>query len=404
MKVKTGWLAIILMLFLINLAACNSAEAASADEVQTAPPAVEASAPTLEAVPQPDGLPNGVLVDTQTGSNLIIYNTYGQVAYALDIPGIGSYTAQKAHLAGSGDNAPLVYHSWDPEQSLRVNRQGSVSTLRPTDAFFGMAGANGQSALAFSEVVVDGAGPHSYLYAGSLDNIGSAAPFYDFNDENMQIALLPVAVDAQANQPQTVWYTQAAWGIGGVDLIFPITRGLYAFALNSSQISQALDPGRNFQGISPDMRFAGSTTFDAQADQSMTITDISGGHEIIFPLRADSERGSGYTVFSPNSQLAAWLEAGGSFAAEPSTYHSVVRVGETLNGAVDYDIEDSSVAQALNQPQITFMKPVGWLDNQTLLIEARTTDWGHVVLVRASLAEGTLAYFCDGSFVDFSYP
>ena len=50
------------------------------------------------------------------------------------------------------------------------------------------------------------------------------------------------------------------------------------------------------------------------------------------------------------------------------------------------------------------MKPVGWLDNQTLLIETRTVDWGLVVLVRANLADGTLAYFCDGAFAGFTYP
>ena len=82
----------------------------------------------------------------------------------------------------------------------------------------------------------------------------------------------------------------------------------------------------------------------------------------------------------------------------------MVRIGEVNNGTVDYDIEDSSVAQALNAAKITFMNPVGWLDNQTLLIETRTVDWGQVVLVRANLADGTLAYFCDGAFVGFAYP
>ena len=409
MKPQQRWIPIAVILFSISLAACGTSFSADDAEDQTAPPVeqqadIAAQAPTLEAVPQPDGLPNGVLVDPQTENSLMVYNTNGQFEYALDTPGLGSYSAQKTHLAGSGWSAPLVYHSWNPDQVLRVNNQGSLSTLRSTDAFFGMAGAKGQPAMAFSEVVIDGNAPHSYLYAGNLDTIGTTGPFYDLKDETMQMALLPVAVDAAAGQPQTVWYTHSAWGIGGVDLIFPINRGLYTYDLADNQASQALDPERNYQGISPDLRYAGSTAFDAQADQSMTVTGIFSGQETVFPLRPDSERGSGYAVFSPDSQLAAWLEAGGSFAAEPSSYHSVVRIGEVSNGAVDYNVEDSNVAQALNLAQITYMEPVGWLDNQTLLIETRTTDWGNVVLVRANLADGTLAYFCDGSFAGFTYP
>ena len=409
MKIKQGWIPIAIILFSFNLFACSPDLSANGEEAQTAPPVEQqaegaAQAPTLEAAPKPDGLPNGVLVDPQTGNSLMVYNTRGQFEYALETPGLGSNSDKNAHQAGSGSNSPLVYFSWDPEQSLQMNSQGTISTLRSTNAFFGMAGANSQPALAFSEVLVDGIAPHSYLYAGNLDTIGSTAPFFDLNDETMQMALLPVAVEAFGGLPQTVWYTHSAWGIGGVDLIFSITRGLYSFDLNSGQVKQTLDPERNFQGISPDMRYAGSTTFDVQADQSMTITELTGGQETVFALRADSDRGSGYAVFSPNDQLAAWLEAGGSFAADPSTYHSVIRIGEIANGAVDYDIEDSSIAQTLNQTEITFMKPVGWLDSQTLLIETRMENWGQVVLIRANLADGTLAYFCDGAFAGFIYP
>jgi hypothetical protein len=409
MKMKQGWISIAIILFSINLSACSPDLSANGKEAQTAPPVDQqaegaAQAPTLEAAPELDELPNGVLVDPQTGDSLLVYNTRGQFEYALETPGLGSNSNQNAHLAGSGSDIPLVYFSWDPEQSLQVNNQGTIGTLRSTNGFFGMAGANGQAALAFSEVMVDGMAPHSYLYAGNLDTIRSAVPFFDLNDETMQMALLPVAVEAFGGQPQTVWYTHSAWGIGGVDLIFSINRGLYAFDLNSGQVKQTLDSERNFQGISPDMRYAGSTTFDTQADQSMTVTELTGGQETVFALRSDSDRGSGYAVFSPDDQLAAWLEAGGSFAADPSTYHSVIRIGETSNGAVDYDIEDSSIAQTVNQTEITFMKPVGWLDNQTLLIETRTENWGKVVLIRANLADGTLAYFCDGNFVGFTYP
>lgn len=400
MHLRTHWLPIGLILLSITITAC----AGSANPGQTAPPvdqAGEAQAPTLEAgPPESDGLPSGVLVDPQSGDKLYVYTPTGQHESTLDAPGLSGTSSQIAHLAG----AALVYQSWEPEQALQVNEQGSIRSLRSTQGFFGLAGAAGQSALAFSEVVVDGMLPHSYLYASNLDSLAASGPFYDLYDENMQMALLPVAVEAAGSQPKTVWYTQSAWGIGGVDLIFPINRGLYAYDLSANQPGQALDSTRNFQGISPDMRLAASTAFDAQADQSLTVNDFASGQQVAFPLRANSERGAGYAVFSPDGLLVAWLEAGGSFAAEPSTYHSVVRIGETANGGVDYEIEDGSIAQALNLGHITYMKPAGWLDNHTLLIETRASDWGNVVLVSADLSQGTLAYFCDGAFAGFVYP
>ena len=97
----------------ISLAACGISFSTNTAEAQVAPPVKqqadnEAQAPTLEAVPQSDGLPGGVLVDPQTGEDLFVYNTDGQYEYAINTPGLGSYSAQKVHLAGSGSSAPLV--------------------------------------------------------------------------------------------------------------------------------------------------------------------------------------------------------------------------------------------------------------------------------------------------------
>ncbi len=72
----------------------------------------------------------------------------------------------------------------------------------------------------------------------------------------MGMVLLPVAVEAAGGQPQGVWYVQTAWGIGGVDLIYPINRGLYFYDLTTGENGMALNPDCNFQGISPDLTLA----------------------------------------------------------------------------------------------------------------------------------------------------
>ena len=401
--------AAVILLFTLLTACSNNSQINSGSEELAAPPVEgNGSAPTLAAVPLPEYQPSGVLVIPVSETSLLVYNASAENIASLETPGVMVNDPATVHIAGDistgGSTPPLVYKSWDPEQALMVNNDNNVSTLRKTESFLSMAGAAGQPALAFSEVVIDDNAPHSYLYAGKLEEISEAVPFYDLRDEYTHMALMPVAVNAKAGNPKGVWYTHTAWGIGGADLIYTITRGFYYYDLDSGENLQYLDLERNFQGISPDMQLAGNISFDSEGDRSMSITNLTTGQTTPFPLKGSSNRGAGYAVFSPDNQFAAWLEASGSFISEPVSYRSLVRIANLASAAVDYEIEDTNIAQLLGISKISFMKPVGWLDSQTILIEVRGADWGQVQLVSYDLNDDTLAFFCEGSFAGLTYP
>lgn len=400
---------VILVLCLFFTASCTTAD--QPDETSDdhlAPPVSADSAPTLEVGLNQDLMPIGVLAGMNGDASLQIYNTAGQITAEINLSGIGSIDPEHIHLAGNanGDAAtiPMVYYGWDPEQALMVSAQNSVRTLRKTSSFLALTGAHGQNAVAFSEVTIENNAPHSYLYTGNLDNLEKAAPFYDLIDEPTQMALSPIGIKAINGTPQGVWYTKTGWGIGGADLIFPITRGLYYYDLISGENKEYIAPERSYQGISPDHSMAGSIAFDFEGDRSMTIIELASKRGINFPLKSSSDRGAGFAVFSPNNQYAAWLEASGSFMDVPSSFHSVIRVGDLASGDVVVEVEDSIVSQNLGGVPVSYIKPAGWLDNQTLLIEARGVDWGDVSLVLLNLENRSLSFFCDGSFAGFAYP
>ncbi len=398
----------LLTLSLIGIPACTGADPSGENqEDQMAPALGEDIAPTLEYEQGRELIPSGILAGSRDGSGIEIYTREGKIAAQYSLPSAGFTDPEHIHIAskftGDTSSIPIVYHGWDPNQALVVSVQDSISTLRKTSSFLALVGARGQSALAFSEVLIENDAPHSYLYTGNLENLDTAASFCDLIDKSTQMALMPVGIDAVNDNPQGVWYTKAGWGIGGADLIFPITSGLFYSDLKAGSDIEHLAPERSFQGISPDHSMTGSVAFDFKGDRSMTITELKNSRDTNFPLRSDSDRGAGFAVFSPNNQFTAWLEASGSFMGVPASYQSVVRVGDLTSGNVVIEIQDSMLTQSLGWP-VSFIKPVGWLDNQSLLIEVRGIDWGDVSLVLLDLDGRTLTYFCDGNFAGFVYP
>lgn len=355
-----------------------------------------------------DLIPDGVLISTGNETSLTYLDVNGQAVLEIETPGIITIYSEDAAIAGAvpldGNFPPVIYHSWLPEQALMVNTNGQVETLRISNSFLALIGAPGQPAVAFSEVLLNEENnPHSFIFAGNRENLGSIPAFYDLVDEPYYWALKPVGIKTIAGEVQGVWYVKTAWGIGGADLIFPINRGLYFFDLTNGDNIQYLDDERSLQGVSPDLAYAASVETDMSGDRSMTAIKLITNEQVNFALDPSSDRGAGFAVFSPDNRYTAWLEAAGSMISDPYDFHPSVRIGDIKTGGVVQTVDDVSAAQIINSNSVTMMRPVGWLDNEAVIIEIRGENWNDVSLLRFYVPTGELTVFASGSFIVFGY-
>jgi len=315
-----------------------------------------------------DLIPDGVLINTGSDNSVSLQDTNGNIISEIETPGSITLESDDIVIAGNiGPGEPLppvIFHSWQPSQALTVNTNGNITIGRETNSFLSMVGAPGQAAFAFSEVQINAENyPHGFLYAAKPDNLESAASFYDLVDDPFYWALKPVGIAAITGEPQGVWYVKTAWGIGGVDLIFPIHRGLYFYNLTNGENIQYLDDNRNPQGISADLSIAASISSDTSGDLALSITDLQHNKTTSFPLDPATDRGAGWAVFSPDNAYVAWLEATGSMAADPFEFQPRIRVGAIHSGDVVHDVSAETARQVINSEIITMMRPTGWLDN-----------------------------------------
>ena len=401
-------LSVLFLLLSFIFAACSQ-PAIQTSQVQL--PEADDEKPAQEDGPVIDpavakGLPLGVMTSGSTDSVLKLFDLAGVETGQIPVPGATDLYPEDVHATSpsmGGSPPSVVYKTWDPSQAIMLASGGSAAALRETTSFLGMAGAAGQPAFAFSEALFEEQGLRSFLYAVTLENAGSAAPFYELSHDPTGMALKPVGMEAVSGMPQGVWYTKTAWGIGGVDLIFPITRGLYFFDLTTGDNLQVVDPEQDFQGISPDLSFAASVEFDMEGDKTMKVHQLENGAVIKFPLNPASDRGAGFAVFSPDNRFVSWMEGEGSWMPDPPTFKSRVRIGEITSGGVVQEIDSTTAADIIEWNQLGRFVPVGWIDNSNVLIEARSDNWDQAALMKYNSKTGGLSYFCSGSFAAFVY-
>jgi len=417
MNFKKNIVATITLAALLFFSSCQKAAPAQAEDAAEIPVSAEhqeedsrtSEQSAAEITCSGDLIPDGVLINTDdNGVGLTYLDIHGHVLSEIDTPGIGNAIPENVFIAGTViPNQPLppvIYRSWEPELALMANTNGSISTVRQTQSFLSLVGAPGQSVLAFSEVIISPNNfPHSFLYLGNTANLGTIGSFVDTIDELAYMALMPVGVEATNGEPHGVWYTKTGWGIGRADLIFPINRGLYFFDLTTGENLQMISADRGFQGISPDLSLAGIVEYNVVGSQVMTVINLINSQQTSFTLNSASDRGAGCVVFSPNNRFVAWLEASGSMISDPPDFLPRIRIGDLQNEWGVKDLMNAAAAQAINSSRITFMRPVGWLDNETLLIEVRGQDWNDVSLLRLDVMSAVSSVFSSGIFVGFGY-
>jgi hypothetical protein len=197
-----------------------------------------------------------------------------------------------------------------------------------------------------------------------------------------------------------VYYTTIPYGIGG-DIVFEPRQNLKYLDLASYQGSEVLDIGTSPSGFSPDLTWLAFTALHSGPMRLAPLANL--GAAITLPLLPDSDRGAGDAVFSPDNQYIAWKEGSGWMMSETPNFHATIRI-VTTSGAITAQISDADIAALIGNPSNVWVQPVGWLDNTTLLLEARGDEWNEASLLRVNPDGSGLAYLVPGGFMGFVYP
>lgn len=380
-------------------------------------PSTDTPIPAPEIAPQeePVSVPTEILaptlpigVVTEKDGVLSLFDRDGYTLVQVNVAGLSYADESNVHIAGTfpqgSASLPLVYFSFEQNSSLLLNKNGQISTLVSVPDFSGLAGVQGKAILAYTRVEYAGENLISYLYVGTLQTLPMAAPV--FTDNNPQgWGLVALAVDVDEKQPIGVWYSKRPWGIGG-DIVFDPRRTLSYLDLRTGVSSQLLGAEANPSAISADRKWLAYTNDSSVGTGvgTMAIRNIETGENLSYPLQnAVDQRGAGRASFSPNNQYLAWMEGSGWQMAETPSFHSTVRVGN-LNGNVIAEFADTFFLTVSGLGSVQRVEPVGWFDNNTLVIMARGEHWNDAVLIMVDIPSQTSRLLARGAFVGFVYP
>ena len=356
-------------------------------------------------IPAPK-LPLGVV--TEKDEVLSLYDREGYTLVQADVSALSFTDESYLHLAGNfsqeNPNLPVFYFSFEQNNSLLLSNNGQISTLLSTPNFSGLAGVDGEAIIAYSTTEFLNDSLLSNLYVGTSQSLPIVESVLSENSAEGW-GLSALAVDAEEGQPTGIWYSRRPWGIGG-DIVFEPRRTLSYLDLRTGTVSQFLGVDANPSAISADRKWLAYTNDDSAGASlgSMTIRNIETGENLSYLLQnAIDQRGAGRASFSPNNQYLAWMEGSGWQMAETPSFHSVIRVGDR-NGNVVAEFADTSFLAVSGMTVVQRVEPVGWLDNETLIIMVRGEHWDEAVLIMFDLPSQSSSFLAHGVFIGFVYP
>ena len=347
-------------------------------------------------------------VMTEKDGVLSLFDRAGYTLLQVNTPGLSYADENNIHVLSSFSQGsvslPVLYFSFEENSSLLVSHDGQISTLVSAPDFSGLVGVPGKALLAYTSVEYANESLISHLYAGTIEALRTAAPVYSENDAQGW-GVVALAVDVEAERAVGVWYSKRPWGIGG-DIVFDPRRTLTYLDLRTGIHSQYLGAESNPSAISVDRKWLAYTNDDGGVAGigSMAIRNLATGETLNYALQnAVDQRGAGGASFSPNNQSLAWMEGSGWQMAETPNFHSVVRVGN-LNGDVVAEFADTIFMPISGLGAVSRVEPVGWLDDNTLVVMARGEAWNDAVLLMVDIPSQNISFLAQGVFVGFVYP
>ena len=345
-------------------------------------------------------VPNGIASNTGDGIGVTFYATDGLVLGELRTPALAAGSPEITHIAGSYTGAldfPLVYYFTENGLgSLCVNQNGQTTTQVDVRDLIGMTGVPGQPILAYAILQPQTEGVlRTEVYLGDLANVPFAWPVLIYNSTESR-TVIPVMIRAVDGVALGLWYTLRPWGIGG-EIVFKPNEGLYYLALQDQAVYEVLPREAAFSALAQDQIWV--AFWDKQGDGSgLTLRNISTGQELILTRLPDSDHGAGDAVFS-TSNAVAWLEARGSLYDD--TFSTTVRVANE-EGTFQQDYPQSMFYKSAGLGDQVFVRPVGWLDEQTFLVQVKAREKGGAsTVVRVNIGSGEISALAPGIFVGF---
>lgn len=416
----------ILIILLTGLSSCNlplstavSTSTQTSDPIMLSTPTENPTIePTIASSPIPSEaptttpisirlyLPKGIATFPTGGGQVTYYDLQGQLLGELQSPNLGTGTFRQADIAGPLTFSPgpllppLVYYTFENGGELWLNTNNNISLLKPAPNLLNIIGVPGKDLMAYTLLEYSDIGLRSLLYLGDLQTLPTTDPILD-NTNTEIYAIKPLAISINDDQVVGVWYTTVPYGIGG-DIVFDPHKTLSYLDLLDNQIKTYLDMTISPAGISDDQTWVAYTPVGGNGPMSI-VHNFDFSTAITFPLRDDSDRGSGEAVFSPENQYVAWREASGSIAEQPPTFHETIRIA-TVDGNNLTEVLDSSLVNISGFPEISWVVPIGWLDAQTLALEVRGSNWDTACILSVKFDGSDLTYIATGSFVGFLYP
>jgi hypothetical protein len=351
-------------------------------------------------------LPVGFVADPGNLENSILnaHKLNGELISQVPAPGMSAVgSPNSVHAAGGysdGIIPPIVYVSTGNDGSLQYSENGEIITVAIAPHISYLVGAHGQASMVYTTARFEENALISELFIGNLETLNEVEPLMVRTD-SAGWTFRPIAIDMLSEQPIGIWYSLTPWGIGG-DIVFEPRQGLFYFDLTTKEIAETLDPSINPISFSPDLTWLAFT--QDQIEQPLTIIpDLETERAITFPLAPESDRGAGKAVFSPGNEYVAWMEASGLRLAAVPDFNILIRVAAT-DGQMITEFAAVSVAEAVGSQNIQWVEPVGWLDNETLLLQVHFDTWAQTEIVSVKYDGSEMSPLAAGNFANFIYP
>jgi len=363
-------------------------------------PAVTSEPVTEEPLVLNELLPSGMMLAEKDGYvTFLFYDAAGSILGTREALSLPFASGEDVFpISGSSGGLPILvyYTSTNGYRLLRNDGSGEVllATFSADIPQAVMTGVPARPVLAYSTAQMVSNGTETALYVGAPETIASNQYLLLIDDP-----VLPLHIVMDGDAPVGVWFTKIK-SVG--DFLFYPTYGLYHLDLASKSVSEVAGSG-DFIGLnlSPDASWVAYRDRGTPAPFSLTVRQLSNGESHTFPLLPNSDQGAGDGVISPDNTHVAWMEGDGNYMGEMADFRSTLRFG-LIDGTALLDYPASSFDNVAGF-SVGFIKPMGWLDNQTVIVQVESIEWTQDTVLAVNLA-GEIKFIGIGDFICFIYP